>query len=113
MEKAISIRKIPEDIFNWYSSQAGSVGMKVETYIRFILIETARKEMAASRKDNRMQYDSRDGNYHGTLPDGREIVVDGDVYAEQEQAGLSPEDLQSPLIWENVVDDESVRIVKK
>jgi hypothetical protein len=61
----------------------------------------------------KMEFDSRDGNYHGTLPNGTEITVNGDVYAEQQQTGLSPEDLQSPLVWENNADSESVRIVKK
>ena len=65
------------------------------------------------RKLQPMQYDSRDGNYHGTLPDGREIIVDGDVFAEQEQEGISEGDLQDPLVWENNADGEAIRIVKK
>ncbi len=60
----------------------------------------------------KMEFDSRDGNYHGRLPDGTEIVVDGDVYAEQEQQGVPEQDLSSPLVWENNADGESVRIVK-
>lgn len=66
-----------------------------------------------SRKDNQMQFDSRDGNYHGTLPNGDEIVVDGDVYAEEAKRGVSEQDLSSPLVWENNADNESVWIVKK
>ena len=61
----------------------------------------------------KMEFDSRDGNYHGTLPDGTEIVVDGDVYAEEAKRGISEQDLSSPLVWENNADGESVRIVKK
>jgi len=61
----------------------------------------------------KMQYDSRDGNYHGTLPDGREIIVDGDVFAKQEQEGVSEGDLQDPLVWENNADGEAIRVVKK
>ncbi len=61
----------------------------------------------------KMEFNSRDGNYHGRLPDGREIIVDSDVFAEQEQAGVSEQDLSSPLVWENNQDGESIRIVKK
>ncbi len=69
------------------------------------------------RKGNKMQYDSRDGNYHGTLPDGTEIIVDGDVYAEAEQGarkeGAKLDTIESPVTWENLADGETVRIVKK
>jgi len=41
------------------------------------------------------------------------VARDGDVFAEQEQEGVSPEDLNSPLTWENVADGEAIRIVKK
>src|SRR6266849_5010922 len=64
----------------------------------------------------KMEFDSRDGNYHGFLPNGTEIVVDGDVYAEAEQdarkEGAKLDTIESPLTWESVADDESVRIVK-
>lgn len=61
----------------------------------------------------KMEFDSRDGNFHGFLPNGVEIVVDGDLYAEQQAVGLSQDDLESPLIWENCADGESIRVVKK
>jgi hypothetical protein len=62
-----------------------------------------------------MQYDSRDGNYHGTLPNGDEIVVDGDLFAEEEQKGVPEEHLDSPLEWEEIAStgNEAVWIVKK
>jgi hypothetical protein len=64
---------------------------------------------------HQMQYDNRDGNYHGTLPNGDEIVVDGDLFAEEEQKGVPEEHLASPLEWESVAStsNEAVRIVKK
>ncbi len=65
------------------------------------------------RTVSKMKFDSKDGNYHGMLPDGTEIIVDGDVYTEQEQAGLSASDLASPLVWENSADGVDVRIVEK
>ncbi len=104
--KSIVIRQIPDDVFEWVQAQAKSVVLNPEAWLRFKLIEMARKE-------NRMKFDSRDGNYHGTLPDGTEIVVDGDVYAEEAKRGVSEQDLNSPLVWENNTDGESVRIVKK
>jgi hypothetical protein len=61
----------------------------------------------------KMLWNSKSNEYVGTLPDGTEIHVDGDVYAEQEQADISEQDLSSPLVWENNADGESVRIVKK
>ncbi len=65
----------------------------------------------------KMQFDSRDGNYHGTLPNGDEIVVDGDVYAESEQdarkEGAKLDTVESALTWSELEDGESVRIVKK
>ena len=63
-----------------------------------------------------MLWNSKSNEYVGTLPDGTEIHVDADVYAEAEQAARkdgSNEDLSSPLVWENNADGESVRIVKK
>ena len=60
-----------------------------------------------------MQYDSQTNEYVGTLPNGDEVRVDADVFAEQQQAGVSEPDLSSPLVWENNADGESVRIVKK
>ena len=66
----------------------------------------------SERKTQPMQYDNRDGNYHGFIGN-TEIIVDGDVYAEQEQAGVSEKELQSPLTWENNADGESVRIVSR
>lgn len=65
------------------------------------------------RMVSKMTFDSRDGNYHGTLPNGAEVIVDGDVFAESKQAGLPESDLVSPLVWENNLDGESVRIVEK
>jgi|SRR6266704_6115164 len=78
----------------------------------------ARKGAGRPRKYRyiKMQFDSRDGNYHGTLPNGDEIVVDGDIFAEAEQQARkdgSNENLNSPLVWENNQDGESVRVVKK
>jgi hypothetical protein len=62
-----------------------------------------------------MQYDSRDGNYHGTLPNGDEIVVDGDLFAEEEQKGVPEDTLASPLEWEEIAStgNEAVWIIKK
>ncbi len=69
-----------------------------------------------------MLFDSRDGNYHGTLPNGDEIVVDGDVFAEaQQQARKDGGDLatiESAHEWEELASaqdpiDTSIRIVKK
>ncbi len=107
--KSIVIRQIPDDVFEWMQAQAKAVVLNPEAWLRMKLIEMA-------RKGNQMKFDSRDGNYHGTLPNGTEIVVDGDVFAEAEQQARkdgSQEDLSSPLVWENNADGESVRIVKK
>jgi len=60
-----------------------------------------------------MEWNSKANEYVGILPDGTEIHVDADVYAEQQQAGVSEQDLSSPLVWENNQDGESIRIVKK
>ncbi len=61
----------------------------------------------------KMEWNSKANEYVGILPDGTEIHVDADVYAEQQQAGVSEQDLSSPLVWENNQDGESIRIVKK
>ncbi len=61
----------------------------------------------------KMEWNSKANEYVGILPDGTEIHVDADVYAEQQQAGVSEQDLSSPLVWENSADNESIRIVKK
>lgn len=63
----------------------------------------------------KMEFNSQDGNYHGTLPNGDEIVVDGDLYAEEEQKGVPVEHLESPLEWESVesTGNQAVWIVKK
>jgi hypothetical protein len=78
----------------------------------------SRGGMKASPKEKKtmanlsgMTYDSRDGKYYGYLSDGTLIAVDGDVYAEQEQAGLSEAELTSPATWENYQDGERVYIV--
>lgn len=61
----------------------------------------------------KMQFDSQKNAYVGVLPNGDQIEVDADVYAEQVQQGVSEQDLSSPLVWENNQDGESVRIVKR
>jgi hypothetical protein len=63
-----------------------------------------------------MAWNAQANEYVGVLPNGDEIHVDGDVFAEAEQQARkdgSKEDLNSPLVWENNADNESVRIVKK
>jgi len=61
----------------------------------------------------KMQFDSRSDSYIGELPNGDKVVVDADVFAEEQKQGVSEQDLHSPLVWENNADNESVRIVKK
>jgi hypothetical protein len=78
----------------------------------------ARKGAGRPRKYRyiKMQFDSRSNQYVGELPNGDKVVVDADVFAEAEQAARkdgSKEDLNSPLVWENNQDGESVRVVKK
>jgi hypothetical protein len=68
------------------------------------------------KRRKKMQFDSRDGNYHGMLPNGDEIVVDGDVFAEQEQQARkdgSQENLYSPLVWENIQDGNDIQVIKR
>ena len=64
-----------------------------------------------------MLYDSRSHEYVGQLPNGDMVIVDGDVYAEAMRDADCDEskqrDVQSPLVWENNADGDSVRIVKK
>ena len=58
-----------------------------------------------------MTWDSRDGCYHGVTSDGQEIIVDGDEYAENEQAarkeGIDESEIESmqndPDMWANCV----------
>jgi hypothetical protein len=108
--KSIVIRQIPDDVFEWMQAQAKAIVLNPEAWLRLQLIEMA-------RKGNQMKFDSRDGNYHGTLPNGDEVIVDGDVYAESEQdaekEGAKLDTIESALTWENNADGESVRIVKK
>ncbi len=64
----------------------------------------------------KMAWNSKSNEYVGTLPNGDEVHVDGDVFAEAEQQARkdgSNENLNSPLVWENNQDGESVRVVKK
>ena len=60
-----------------------------------------------------MQYNSNTGNYEATLADGNKIVVDGDVYAEQLQSGVDPQELEQSSTWEACVDGDAVKIVGK
>jgi hypothetical protein len=46
-----------------------------------------------------MTWNSRDACYHGVTSDGREIVVQGDEYAESEQDGCPSEVLNDPDQW--------------
>ena len=73
----------------------------------------ALEQYLQSRKDNQMQYDSRDGKYHGTLANGDEVIVEGDEYAEAEQEG-APQSELTPAAWaalEGV--NDNVKVVKK
>jgi hypothetical protein len=60
-----------------------------------------------------MQYNNKTGNYEAVLADGSLLIVDSDVYAEQEQAGVDPRELEQSSTWENCLDGERVRIEAK
>ena len=61
-----------------------------------------------------MTYDFQSHTYRGQLPNGDTVIVDADVYAEAMRDADVDEskqrDVQSPLVWENCADGESVRV---
>lgn len=57
-----------------------------------------------------LKYNSQSGNYEAVLEDGSLLIVNSDVYAEQEQAGVDSRELEQSSTWENCLDGEQVRI---
>lgn len=68
--------------------------------------------MPAGKTLNHMIYDSRRDEYIGRTAQNMEIHVSADVWAEQEQEGVSIEELQLPSTWENCLDDEQVYLME-